>query len=47
VSAGNGAPFEVAVITPHVRPSTEIGTPMAERTPIRRIVAAMTPGASS
>jgi hypothetical protein len=41
------APFDVTVITPHVRPSTEIGTPIAERMPIRRIVAAMTPVACS
>jgi hypothetical protein len=37
----------VAVITPHVRPSTKIGAPMAKRMPIRRIVAAMAPGTSS
>jgi hypothetical protein len=37
----------VAIITPHGRPSTEIGTAMEERMPISRTVAAMTPGASS
>ena len=47
VSAGNGTSFDVAIITPHVRPRTEIGTPMEKRIPICRIVSAMTPGASS
>jgi hypothetical protein len=47
VSAGKGAPFDVAIITPHGRPSTKIGTPMEERMPIPRTVAAMTPGASA
>jgi hypothetical protein len=46
--AGNGSPpLDVAIITPQVRPWTEIGTPMEERMPSPRTVAAMTPGASS
>ena len=48
ISAGNGfAAFEVAIITPHGRPSTQIGTAIEERMPISRTLAAMTPEASS
>ena len=48
VSSGKGlGPFVVAIITPHGLPSTEIGTPMENRIPKSRTVAAMTPEACS
>ena len=47
VSAANGLRLGLTIITPQSARSTEIGTPMEERIPSCRTVAAITPDASS